>query len=58
MLELLTAKFGPISENDSARVHAASPAEVSTWATRVLTVTTLADVFAPVPPAPPPRSAE
>jgi hypothetical protein len=46
LLRLLERKFGPLSETTRARVHKASSARRLLWADRVLTATTLAEVFA------------
>ena len=52
LVALLEAKLGPVTEDVRTRVNAATPAELTAWATRVLTAATLADVF-DAPAAPP-----
>ncbi len=46
LVELLTIKFGTIPAGITDAIHTADPAEVRTWTTRVLTATTLDDIFA------------
>ncbi len=53
LLTMLEAKLGPLTGAVEARVKAATPAELTAWATRILTAGTLADVF-DAPAAPPP----
>jgi hypothetical protein len=45
VLKLLALRFGPPSEATVARVNAAGMEQLETWAERVLTATTLADVL-------------
>jgi Putative transposase, YhgA-like len=45
LLRHLNLKFGPVDEKVRARVNAASPARLMTWAERILTAETLPDVF-------------
>jgi hypothetical protein len=53
LLEQLAAKFGPVPDEASARVMAASDATLRRWSLRVLTETTLARVLdSPKPRAP------
>ena len=52
LLALLDAKLGPVTEEVRTRVNGATPAELTTWAARILTAATLADVF-DAPAAPP-----
>lgn len=47
LLKQLTLRFGPPSEATRARVTAASPAQLETWAERVLDASSLHDVLAP-----------
>jgi len=47
LLDLLAAKFGPLAAEVRAGVLKASPEELTTWGTRVLTATTLAEALAP-----------
>ena len=53
LLTLLDAKLGPLTSAVEARVKAATPAELTAWATRILTATTLAEVFDAPAAAPP-----
>jgi hypothetical protein len=46
LLKLLTLKFGTLDEPASARIHAASPAELERWIERILPATHLSAVFA------------
>jgi len=46
LLKLLTLKFGPPSDAVQARVEAASLEDTDRWAERILTATTIEDVFA------------
>jgi len=47
LLEQLAAKFGVVPARATARVKAATSAELTTWARRVLTATTLAETLGP-----------
>ena len=46
LLRLLSLRFGDPSSELLARIHAASDAELTRWAERILTASTLDDVFA------------
>jgi hypothetical protein len=46
VLRLLSLRFGPLSDAVSERVHGAAPGLLDTWAEKVLTASTLDDVFA------------
>ncbi|MET8774317.1 Rpn family recombination-promoting nuclease/putative transposase [Nocardia sp. NPDC004654] len=46
LIDLLTSKFGPIPARIADTIHAADPTQVRTWTVRVLTATTLDEVFA------------
>jgi hypothetical protein len=46
LLELLTAKFGPVPDPVADRIRSADPARVRVWTARVLTATTLDELFA------------
>lgn len=46
VLEQLTARFGPLAESTQARVEAGTTAQLLEWARRVLTASTLDEVFA------------
>ncbi len=45
VLDLLTAKFGPLSTAVTARVKRAKAAELTSWAQRILTKSTLAETL-------------
>jgi hypothetical protein len=45
LLEQLAVKFGPLPKDVPQTVHAGSSDQVQTWATRVLTASTLDEVF-------------
>jgi hypothetical protein len=45
VLHLVALKFGPLSEEVSYRIQHATPAELDTWAERVLTATSLDELF-------------
>ena len=45
LIELLTAKFGPLSATTLHRVRSADPAQGRTWTTRILTANTLDELF-------------
>lgn len=45
LMEQLTVKFGPLDDSIRGRVHAATTAELQTWAKQVLTATTLDDAL-------------
>ncbi len=45
LLRLLTIRFGPLPDNIQARVRTAIGAQLDAWTDRVLTATTLDDVF-------------
>ncbi len=45
LIRLLTLRFGPVSENVQARIRVATSAELDRWAERVLSASTLGDVF-------------
>ena len=46
LLEQLACRFGPLSEAVAARIKSGSPAELGRWGRRVLSASTLDDVFA------------
>jgi predicted transposase YdaD len=46
LTNLLELKFGPLSPNDRARVDAASEAQLSRWAARVLSAASIAETLA------------
>jgi predicted transposase YdaD len=46
VLRQLSLRFGPLSDAVSERVHGAAPGLLDTWAEKVLTASTLDDVFA------------
>ncbi|AHH16372.1 hypothetical protein NONO_c15710 [Nocardia nova SH22a] len=46
LLRQLTVKFGPLPDHVIDRVRAGNPAELETWAERILTATTLDQFFA------------
>ena len=46
LVKLLTLKFGTLDDLTSARINAASPAELERWIERILTAPHLAAVFA------------
>lgn len=45
LLYLLSMRFGPTPRGISDRIHAADGAQVVTWAQRLLTASTLDEVF-------------
>ncbi|MEV0765989.1 DUF4351 domain-containing protein [Nocardia sp. NPDC050435] len=45
LLKLLTVKFGPLTKEVAATVRGADIPQLELWATRVLTVENLEDVF-------------
>ena len=45
LLRQLTRKFGPLTQADQARVHAATPEQLSRWADRLLDLETLPALF-------------
>lgn len=47
LLRLLQAKFGPPMPDLAARVQAAESDQIEVWLTRILTATTLDEVFEP-----------
>jgi len=47
LLELLATKFGALPAAVTARVTAATSAELTTWARRLLTAATLAETLGP-----------
>ncbi|MCP2320858.1 hypothetical protein APR12_006248 [Nocardia amikacinitolerans] len=46
LVDLLTSRFGPIPAAIADTIHTADPTQVRTWTVRVLTATTLDEVFA------------
>ncbi|WP_146097466.1 hypothetical protein [Nocardia nova] len=46
LIELLTLKFGPLPTHVIETIHTGTPEQVRTWTARVLTATTLDEVFA------------
>jgi flagellar biosynthesis/type III secretory pathway protein FliH len=46
LLQLLTAKFGPVPAAAAARIQEAALAELEAWTPRVLTAASVAEVFA------------
>lgn len=47
LLRLLGKRFGPLSDDLCAKVHAATHAHLDTWADRILTATSIDEVLAP-----------
>ena len=47
LLRQLQAKFGPPTPEIATRVQGAEPGQLEVWLTRILTATTLDEVFAP-----------
>ena len=45
LMRLLTLKFGALPEGAQARLRAASADQLATWTDRVLTATTLEEIF-------------
>jgi hypothetical protein len=45
LVKLLQLKFGPLSDDDAARVHSASSKELDAWAERILSAASLDEVF-------------
>ena len=43
----LSMRFGPLPDEVRARVQSATPPQLDIWVERVLTATTLDDVFSP-----------
>ncbi|WP_310399603.1 Rpn family recombination-promoting nuclease/putative transposase [Nocardia kruczakiae] len=46
LIEQLTVKFGPLPTHIIDTVHAGTPEQVRTWSARILTATTLDEIFA------------
>lgn len=46
LIELLTLKFRPLPTHIIETVHAGTPEQVRTWTARILTATTLDEIFA------------
>jgi hypothetical protein len=46
LTQLLTQKFGPLPESAVAKLHAASTEQLEGWTGRVLSATTLDEIFA------------
>ena len=45
LTQLLTQKFGPLPDSAVAKLHAASTEQLEVWTGRVLSATTLDDIF-------------
>lgn len=46
LLDVLTAKFGPLPDAAERRIRSAELVQLRTWTARVLTATTLDELFA------------